>query len=62
MLSAPRREAALLRLLGSSGDARGSTAVEYGLLASLIGLALVAGLTPLGTAIGNVLLRIAGAL
>lgn len=34
-------------------DESGATAIEYGLIAALISVALVAGATTLGTSIGN---------
>ncbi len=34
-------------------DSRGATAVEYGLLAALIAVALIAGITLIGTDLGN---------
>ncbi|NHT74820.1 Flp family type IVb pilin [Rhizobiaceae bacterium CRRU44] len=43
-------------------DESGATAIEYGLIASLIALAIVAGATTLGTQIGNTFTNIAGRL
>ena len=39
---------------------RGVTAIEYGLLASLVALAIILGATLLGTNLNNVLKTIAG--
>ncbi|NBN64664.1 Flp family type IVb pilin [Microvirga tunisiensis] len=39
-------------------DESGATAIEYGLIAALIGLAIIAGATALGTEIGNLFTRI----
>ncbi len=36
-------------------DLRGATAVEYGLLAAVISVAIVAGMTSVGTSLQNVL-------
>ena len=40
-------------------DKRGATAVEYGLLVSMIAVALILALTSLGQAIANLLLNVA---
>jgi pilus assembly protein Flp/PilA len=40
-------------------DEEGATAIEYGLLASLIALAIVGGATALGTSIGELFDRVA---
>lgn len=59
-MSAPRPAVRTASLLDALGDKRGAAAVEYGLLASLIAVALIIGLTPLGAAIRNLLLQVAG--
>ena len=41
-------------------DESGATAIEYGLIAALIALAIVAGATALGNAIGTMFNEIAG--
>lgn len=43
-------------------DESGATAIEYGLIAALIGLAIVTGATLLGTEIGNLFTRIGNSL
>jgi pilus assembly protein Flp/PilA len=44
------------------GDARGATAIEYGLLAALISVALVAAFNRLGLSLAGIFERIAAAL
>lgn len=51
---------ALIRRFG--GDRSGATAIEYGLLASLIGLAIVASLQALGPQLVAVFLLVVAAL
>ena len=41
----------ILRMLGA--DARGATAIEYGLIAALIALALISGMQQLGGGVGG---------
>lgn len=38
---------------GLLGDSRGATAIEYGLIAALIAVVIIAAITLLGTDIGN---------
>jgi len=40
-------------LVRFSKDESGATAIEYGLIATLIGVAIIAGATALGTALGT---------
>ena len=48
---------AVLRLLASQS---GATAIEYGLIAALIGVVIITGLTTLGTALNTNFSTIAG--
>jgi pilus assembly protein Flp/PilA len=41
---------------------RGSTAIEYGLIITLIAIALIGGMTVIGDGLGNTLSRIAAAI
>jgi pilus assembly protein Flp/PilA len=43
-------------------DESGATAIEYGLIAALISVALIAGATTLGTALNNQFIKLAGKL
>jgi pilus assembly protein Flp/PilA len=43
-------------------DESGATAIEYGLIAALIALAIVAGATTLGTSLSDLFNRVAGRL
>ena len=43
-----------------STDESGATAIEYGLIAALVGVVLVAGLTQLGTGLNGLFTTVAG--
>ena len=47
-------------LLSIKNDRRGVTALEYGLIASLVAIALIVGATALGTALNGTFTSIAG--
>ncbi|HLJ52642.1 MAG TPA: Flp family type IVb pilin [Rhizomicrobium sp.] len=49
--SAARRHAARSSLAALLRDARGATAIEYALIASLISILIIAGITQVGTAL-----------
>ena len=49
----------ILRMLGASE--RGATAIEYGLIASLIVIAMMGGLISMGGGVGGMWSRLAGA-
>jgi pilus assembly protein Flp/PilA len=42
-----------------SGDRSGATAIEYGLIAALVAVAIVAGLTTLGTSLSGAFTNVA---
>jgi pilus assembly protein Flp/PilA len=48
------------KILRLRSDRRGVTALEYGLIASLVAVAIVVGVTALGTSVGNTFTFIAG--
>jgi pilus assembly protein Flp/PilA len=41
-------------------DESGATAIEYGLIASLVAVAIIAGATALGSALNSLFLEVAG--
>jgi len=43
-------------------DESGATAIEYGLIAALIGVAIILGATTLGTSLGGLFTTISGSL
>jgi pilus assembly protein Flp/PilA len=54
MHSSNRREAAMRQLSQLVLDENGPTAIEYGLIAALIAVAIIAALILLGGALGNI--------
>jgi pilus assembly protein Flp/PilA len=50
----------LTRCLALRGDKRGVAAMEYGLIAAFVAVAIIAGLTALGTNLGTFFTTLAG--
>jgi pilus assembly protein Flp/PilA len=50
------------RLIRLFSDASGATAIEYGLIASLIAVAIIAGATTVGTNLGTTFSNLASSL
>lgn len=42
------------------GDEKGATAIEYGLIAALIAVAAITGMTSLGSKLGNTFNKVSG--
>jgi len=59
----PKQEASLMNFFKRLGsDEAGATAIEYGLIAALIAVAIIAGATSVGTSLGTTFTTVAGKL
>ena len=56
-LKKPLKEAAMRKFAKLWRDEMGATAIEYGLVLTIVGLAVIGGMTLLGNAIGNMMTK-----